>query len=323
MFPPATYEEWLKRAGVGGQQLDPNNQRILFDREIGPRAMRQEHGPWTILSILDGPDPAVANRELAGGANGFVLKHADSILALRDQPLHRITIRNESGDAGAELLIQMISQLPIDPARMNINFGLETVAPVRALAAAGYKGAFFEARALKFETADQELFQVTSQAVAMLRSLDFLTDMQITSAISIKLSIDQNMFQTMAKFRAMRILWARILELCKLPNMPLNLHGETARHLKQGDDQEYYMLRAVAAVFGAGLGGASSITVLPFKSSGEFERRMALNVQNILLHEAHLWRVSDPAAGAGYVEKLTSDLCTKAWNSFQAGERRA
>jgi methylmalonyl-CoA mutase len=52
-----------------------------------------------------------------------------------------------------------------------------------------------------------------------------------------------------------------------------------------------------------------------------FARRVARNSQNVLLAESHLWRVADPAAGAGYVESLTKELCERAWAEFQAIER--
>ena len=48
-----------------------------------------------------------------------------------------------------------------------------------------------------------------------------------------------------------------------------------------------------------------------------FARRIARNVQNILLAESNLWRVADAASGAGYVEHLTEALCEKAWRHFQ------
>ena len=51
-----------------------------------------------------------------------------------------------------------------------------------------------------------------------------------------------------------------------------------------------------------------------------FARRVARNCQNILIAESHLWRVADPAAGAGYVESLTQELCERAWKEFQAIE---
>ena len=46
-------------------------------------------------------------------------------------------------------------------------------------------------------------------------------------------------------------------------------------------------------------------------------RRIARNAQLILLEESHLAKVSDPAAGSGAIEELTSKLCTAAWNKFQ------
>jgi methylmalonyl-CoA mutase len=90
-------------------------------------------------------------------------------------------------------------------------------------------------------------------------------------------------------------------------------------------DPHSNILRATAAVFGAGLGGASSICVLPFSQAqglpNAFARRVARNVQNVLLEESNLWRVADPASGAGYVEQMTQDLCAVAWRVFQKAER--
>jgi methylmalonyl-CoA mutase len=85
------------------------------------------------------------------------------------------------------------------------------------------------------------------------------------------------------------------------------------------------MLRATIATFAAGIGGADSVTVLPFTAAlglpDAFARRVARNTQLILLEESNLWRVADPAAGAGGFEALTDALCEKAWSLFQAIER--
>jgi methylmalonyl-CoA mutase len=84
------------------------------------------------------------------------------------------------------------------------------------------------------------------------------------------------------------------------------------------------MLRATMAVFSAGLGGADSIAVLPHTAAlglpDAFARRVARNTQLILLEEANLAKVGDPAAGSGAIEDLTSNLCTTAWSQFQAIE---
>ena len=91
-------------------------------------------------------------------------------------------------------------------------------------------------------------------------------------------------------------------------------------------DAHSNILRSTAAVFGAGLGGADSASpccpspsrkVLP----NAFARRVARNTQLVLLEESNLWRVADAASGAGYIEHLTDQLCSKAWALFQEMEK--
>ena len=53
-----------------------------------------------------------------------------------------------------------------------------------------------------------------------------------------------------------------------------------------------------------------------------FPRRVARNTQLVLLEEANLAKVSDPAAGSGGIESLTQELCEKAWALFQEIERK-
>jgi methylmalonyl-CoA mutase len=322
MFPAATHDEWLKRAQASVKNSDVDFQNILFGRQEGPRAFKPKHGPWDVFAVVDGPDPQIARAELAGGATGLVLKNLVAVKALAGLPLHSFAIRNEAGDVAAEQLVAMIGNQPLDPARLNISFGLQDARLARRVIDLGYHGPFFEC----MEASEQAsiaggLASVLSFAVTRLRASNFLSDEQLNTAISVKLFAGKDMFQSMAKFRAMRILWDRVLGECKLPKAALNLHGETASELLSGEDHEHYMLNATAATFGAGLGGVSSFAVLPFKMNGEFERRMARNVQNILLHEAHLWRVADPASGAGYVEHLTRQMCEQAWDMFQKMER--
>ena len=267
--------------------------KIIFQSEIGPRALRASRGPWKIFSVLDSAEAEIAKAELAGGADGLVLTTVSSVEALRDLPLHTFSIRNEAGDAGARALVELIAKQPIDPARLDISFGLTDVNFADELVKLGFVGPFFETR--------------TDDLAHILKSVSS----HAKHPVSVRLSADHNMFGTLAKFRAMRILWERLF-----PNAVLNLHGVAGA--PTGDDHEHYMLACVAACFGAGLGGADSISILPYKSEGTFERRMVLNIQNILLKESHLGAVADAAAGAGYVEHLTRELCDAAWERFQS-----
>ncbi len=91
------------------------------------------------------------------------------------------------------------------------------------------------------------------------------------------------------------------------------------------------MLRTTVAAFGAGVGGADTVQVLPFDAaipggfpsvSPEFARRIARNTQLLLLEESHLGRVLDPAGGSWYAEDLTETLAAQAWSHFQDIEAR-
>ena len=143
--------------------------------------------------------------------------------------------------------------------------------------------------------------------------------------IFFRLSADADQFLTIAKFRALRKLWARVEEASSLAPKPIFISAETAWRMLTKRDPYVNMLRATIAVAAAGFGGANAISALPFTSAvglpDRFARRIARNTQLILLEESHLARVTDPAAGAGAVEEITSRLCDTAWRLFQEIER--
>jgi methylmalonyl-CoA mutase len=143
--------------------------------------------------------------------------------------------------------------------------------------------------------------------------------------IYVRLSADADQFLTMAKFRALRLLWARIEQSCGLAPKPLFIAADTAWRMLTQRDPYVNMLRATMATFSAGLGGANSITVLPHTLAlglpDPFARRVARNTQLVLLEESNLAKVSDPAAGSGGIETLTQQLCEAAWSLFQEIEK--
>jgi methylmalonyl-CoA mutase len=143
--------------------------------------------------------------------------------------------------------------------------------------------------------------------------------------IFFRLSADADQFLTIAKFRALRKLWVRVEEAAGLRPEPPFVSAETAWRMLTKRDPYVNMLRATIAVAAAGFGGANAISALPFTTAlglpDRFARRIARNTQLILLEESHLARVTDPAAGAGAVEEITSRLCDTTWNLFQEIER--
>ena len=173
----------------------------------------------------------------------------------------------------------------------------------------------------------QELAWTLAVAVAYLRALE-AAKVPLDRArgmIHFRLAADADQFLTIAKFRALRKLWAHVEMACGLAPKPALVGAETAWRMMTRRDPWVNMLRATIATFAAGLGGADSVTVLPYTMAvglpDRFARRVARNTQLVLLEEANLAKVTDPAAGSGGIEDLTAKLCTTAWSLFQEIEK--
>ncbi len=169
----------------------------------------------------------------------------------------------------------------------------------------------------------QELAYVLSCAITYLRALETagLSLDEARKQIAFLLTADSDQFMTVAKFRALRKLWARIEEAAKISPAPVRVHAETAWRMTTQRDPAVNWLRTTIAVFAAGIGGADSITVLPHTAAiglpDRFARRIARNIQLILMDESNIHRVTDPAGGSGAIEDLTGELCSAAWKLFQ------
>lgn len=176
-------------------------------------------------------------------------------------------------------------------------------------------------------TEAQELAGVLATGVAYLRALQAHGIPLDTArrSIAFLLTVDADQFLGIAKLRALRRLWSRVEEACGLAPKPIRLHAESAWRMFTQRDPWVNILRTTTATFSAGIGGADVVTVLPFSSAlglpDRFARRVARNLQIVLLEEAHLGRVADPVAGAGAFEALTNELAGEAWRQFQAIEQ--
>jgi methylmalonyl-CoA mutase len=169
----------------------------------------------------------------------------------------------------------------------------------------------------------QELAYVIAVAVAYLRALEGAgTPLDAARGmIEFRLTADADQFLTVAKFRALRKLWARVEQACGLSPKRAFVSAETAWRTMTQRDPYVNMLRGTIAAFSAGVGGADAIAVLPFTSAlglpDRFARRIARNTQLLLLEESNVAKVADPAAGSGGIEALTGELCRAAWVLFQ------
>ncbi len=121
----------------------------------------------------------------------------------------------------------------------------------------------------------------------------------------------------------MRLLLVRALEAADIA-VTIPIHAETAWRTMSRREPRMNALRATGAAFAAAVGGADSITVIPFDAldepPGAQARRLARNTQLVIAEESQLFRFADPAAGSGAVEVLTNALAEKAWAGFQAIE---
>ena len=198
---------------------------------------------------------------------------------------------------------------------------------IRELASQGFRGPFAAADGRIIHNAGgseaQELSFVIASAVEYLRALE-TSGLPLDAArnmIYFRLSADTDEFLTIAKFRALRKLWARIEEACALAPKPAYVAAETAWRMMTRRDPYVNMLRTTIAITAAGVGGADSIVALPHTAAlglpDAFARRVARNSQLILLEESNLARAVDPAAGSGAIEDLTQKLCSAAWTLFQ------
>jgi methylmalonyl-CoA mutase len=198
---------------------------------------------------------------------------------------------------------------------------------VASLAKAGFKSPLATADGRIVHNAGgsevQELAYTLAVAVAYLRALEG-AGISLDAArtmIEFRLSADADQFLTVAKLRALRLLWARVEQACGLSPKPAFISAESAWRMMTRRDPWVNMLRTTIAAFAAGTGGADAVSVLPFTAAiglpDRFARRTARNTQLLLLEESNIAKVADPAAGSGGIEDLTDKLCRAAWVLFQ------
>jgi methylmalonyl-CoA mutase len=147
------------------------------------------------------------------------------------------------------------------------------------------------------------------------------------SQISFDFSIGRDVFVEIAKLRAARLTWSKLVAACggSPASQVMTLHASTSLRTKTQRDPWVNLLRGTGESFAAAVGGADAITTLPFDAllgeGDDFGARMARNTQELLRHESNLNRVVDPAGGSWYVEAVTDGLARRAWEKLGEFER--
>ena len=308
-------------------------------------------GAWDIRSLVSDPDAKVANEnalvDLDGGVTSlWVRADAGTDLAT---VLDRVLLdlapvvldAPAAPEAAARALLALLDDRGVDP-HPATNLGVDPIGAVhrglreesgwqddlvavaRLAREAGVLGVVVDASAAHDLGASdaQELGYGLAVGAAYLRVLAAagLSPAEAAGLMEFRFAATDEQFTTIAKLRAARRLWARVLELSGVPadaTVTMRLHAVTSRPMLSKYDPYVNMLRGTVAAFAAGVGGADAVTVLPFDSANgrpeAFGRRIARNVNHLLIDESHVAKVADPAGGAYAVERLTDDLAVAGW----------
>lgn len=173
-------------------------------------------------------------------------------------------------------------------------------------------------------SAAEELAAALATGVSYLRWLTragFDLD-DAASQLYFRFALGPDQFLEIAKLRAFRYCWSRVLDASGYPGaVGPRIHTVDSDRMLTVFDPWVNLLRTTLATFAAITAGADLHTPQPWTSrlavNDPLARRIARNTGTILLEESQLSHVVDPAGGSTYVESLTRELAETAWSLFQ------
>ena len=350
----ATLESLTVRT-VEGLQIAP-----LYDSAPETGAVRAD-AVWDIRAPIRAADPAEANRlaheALGGGTTSVLLdlgglgSAADLRAALDGVVIEAAPVALDAGLHGAlaaEWLAESGAVGPAARAALHLDplgaFAVAGQSPgpieehVRVAAKTAAKLAERYPQACLFlasgraaheagGSAGHELGMAAAAAVAYARAMaDAGLGPEVgISRIALGLSVDAEVLVSVAKLRAARRIWARIAAACG-QDVPAVIEARSSDRMLTAADPWTNLLRQTLAGFAGAVGGADALALGAFTDAlgrpAERARRLACNTQLILMEEASLGRLADPAAGAWALESLTDQLARQGWSFFQAIERQ-
>lgn len=339
------------------EHADPDiqltHEMIMEDLERGVTALLLRFD----AAIRDGMDVSTPGAEMLCGQDGLMVYTLDDLDALlKDVHLNMVGLHLEAGMSAPVIAAQIAALLKrreIDATKVR---GALNMDPLAVLARRGELPCEMEEalrrmvdlaawtnknlprfRAIRVgtgpyhhagSTAAQDLGYSMATALVYLRAmLDAGIPMSdACKQLQFNYNLGTNFFLATAKLRAARTLWSKVIQQCGGTEDDANMviHARGSKRVITQRDPWVNMLRGTVCTFAAAIGGAQIITCEPFDKAlglpNEFSRRIARNTQIILAEESHLGRVVDPAGGAWMVEKLTDQLCEKAWAVLQSVE---
>ncbi|WBO83174.1 methylmalonyl-CoA mutase [Hymenobacter yonginensis] len=178
-------------------------------------------------------------------------------------------------------------------------------------------------------TADIELAYTLADGLEYVRAglAAGMTIDQFAPRLSFFWAIGMNHFMEIAKLRAGRMLWAKLLKQFEPQNpksLALRTHCQTSGYSLTEQDPFNNVARTAVEALAAALGGTQSLHTNALDEAialpTDFSARIARNTQLYLQHETDITRVVDPWGGSYYVETLTHELANKAWALMQEVE---
>ncbi len=274
---------------------------------------------------------------------------ADLDLLLKDICLEAIETNFVCGCENCNCAVPFAEFIPAGNFKKDELIGSSAIDPIGSFVLKGKLGeqAFTELKTIIEKTAELKNFRVIGihgkffansgssivqeLAFSLAQGAEYLTQLTelglgvdgVAQNIKFHFGIGNNYFMEIAKFRAARLLWAQIVKAYNPENedsAKMMAHSENNTFNKTVYDPYVNMLRTQTETMSAALGGADSISVLPFNAvfedTTEFSERIARNQQILLKEESHLDKIADPAAGSYYIETLTNSLAEQAWKLF-------
>ncbi|HWA00087.1 MAG TPA: methylmalonyl-CoA mutase family protein [Caulobacterales bacterium] len=317
------------------------------------------NGPWLVRQSYDHPDLEHTNRDILAdlqggvgaielvvdpaGARGIAVKDArDLDRALADVIIEAAPVSLDAGAHATDIAPLLIAKLKgVAAPGTALNIDLLAQPDTHRAAALDLAIAASQAHphlsALRIdarpfhESGGGETQEIAAALATGVWYLRLLTERGMAAddaarILRFSLAVGADVLVEAAKLRALRLCWARVTEAFAVApeNRAAHIHAFTSRRTLTRYDAWTNILRVTTSAFAAAIGGADEITTLPFTDAlgvaTPFARRLARNTQNVLLEEAHLAHVADPAGGAWFAEALTRELSHAAWSIMQALE---
>lgn len=333
------------------------------------RGKRADNNVWDIRQDIRCEDLSKANAmaldAIKRGANslGFCVCKADSTEKLQQLlkgiDLEAVKINfNGSKDMASTLkqYVEVVKANGYDPKKVagSANYDPHSQALLHGSYAESEEGSYAKAKELvDYAKANLPMFRVLTingrhlhnAGSNLVQELGFalasandllahLTDMgckveDVATSIAFSFATGSNYFMEIAKIRAARLLWSKIVEQyqpqCDCATK-MFITATSSVWNKSIYDPYVNMLRTTTETMSAAIAGVDAISVLPFdsayKEADDFGHRIARNQQILLKEESYLDKIVDPAAGSYYIENLTNSIAQYAWELFMTVENR-